>query len=309
MIESLPKIKGYIVKNLIGEGGMANVYSAFRMPDKTRVAIKIIHDRIYKKDPKAVDAFVREAKFAAGLDHPNLLKTYALGKMLDGKPYIAMEFIKGKTLKEVLAEKKSLSVKNTLHIVSKVASALAYLHGMNIYHRDLKPSNIMLEEKTKRILLTDFGIASQAVDILDYKASKRVSGTILYMSPEQLRGDFLTGKTDMYSLGVCFYVLLVGIPPFISSDRKEIRKMHLTKPFPHLPGHLAFLDDILQKLCHKNAEQRYSAVDLLQALHRLKKQMKAEEEKQNMPAEVKKSKLKNMTSSLFKSIRSLTGSE
>ncbi len=305
-MEPLPKITNFTVRNLIGEGGMANIYSAYNKVSKERVAIKVIHETLSTKNPKIIELFVKEAKFVFGLSHPNLIEAFELKKMDNGLPFMTMELIKGLTLKEILNNKKAILPKDALYIISKVASALAYLHGLGIYHRDIKPSNIMVERGTKRVLLTDFGIAKESIDTLDHRSGNKVSGTALYMSPEQVMDDHVTGKTDIYSLGVCFYVLLMGYPPFVAKDKLKIRKMHVHTPFPHLPKEFAYLDEFLQTMCHKRPDKRYSAITLLEKLHQIKKateeitHLKKRAQQQKKMKSVKKKNIFSTFTSLIK---------
>jgi serine/threonine protein kinase len=291
--DELPEIDGYILKNHIGVGGMANVYSAFKEHDdgrKDRVAIKVVHSKL-AVNAQIVKLFIKEAEFCASLSHPNLIETYELGRTTENAPYMTMELIKGMTIKEILSKKRKLSAQDSLCIISKVALALAYLHGQGVYHRDIKPSNIMIEHRSKRILLIDFGIASESIDTLDHQASNKVSGTAVYMSPEQIIDEHVTGKTDIYSLGICLFVLLTGRPPFISQDLLSIRRMHISEPFPDLPEHLSFLNDLLQKMCHKRSEERLSAITLLEKLHRIKRMKELDPDYKEEEKVVKKKKM------------------
>jgi serine/threonine protein kinase len=292
VLDDLPKIDGYILKDRIGVGGMANVYSAFKVHDdgrKDQVAIKVVHPKL-AVNAQIVKLFIKEAEFCASLSHPNLIETYELGRTTEDVPYMTMELIKGVTMKEVLSKKRKLSAQDSLNIVSKVASALAFLHGQGIFHRDIKPSNIMIEHQSKRVLLIDFGIASKSIDTLDHQASNKVSGTVVYMSPERVRDEHVTGKTDVYSLGICLFVLLTGHPPFISQNHLALRRMHTSKPLPDLPKHLSFLNELLQEMCHKRPEKRLSAISLLGKLHRINKMKELDPDYKQEEDVVKKKK-------------------
>jgi serine/threonine protein kinase len=305
VLDDLPKIDGYILKDRIGVGGMANIYSAFKVHDdgrKDQVAIKVVNPKL-AVNAQIVKLFIKESEFCVGLSHPNLIETHELGRTTEDIPYMIMESIKGMTIKEVLRKKRKLSAHDSLYIISKVASALAYLHGQGIFHRDIKPSNIMIEHQSKRILLIDFGIASESIDALDHQVSKnKVLGTAVYMSPEQAADEHVTGKTDIYSLGICLFVLLTGRLPFISQNRLALQRMHISKPLPDLPGHLSFLNELLQEMCHKRPEERLDAIALLGKLHRVNKLKELDPNYKQEEKVVKKKKI-GIFSKLKKAIK------
>lgn len=206
--KELPKRIGpYKIEGLLSEGGMSILYLAKSKTGETLV-VKVLSPG-YCKDPEIIEQFLREAKIIALSDHPNIVKLYGQGEWENGL-YIAMEFIRGVSLKQFILQ-HSLSLKRALEIVLEVAYALLHLHTHNVIHRDLKPENILITE-TGRVKVIDFGIARLVADQqTSSKSSRAVLGTPSYMSPEQKKDPaYVTFASDIYSLGVILYELVIG---------------------------------------------------------------------------------------------------
>jgi len=200
----------------LGQGTMSEVLLAREVPLKRLVAIKVLLPHLYR-DERARKRFEREAQAAARINHPNVCNILTVGSLGDGTPYLVYPFVKGTTLKERLTAEGRLGTEEVRTIVRETASALSAAHRLGIIHRDLRPDNVLREEETGRHFLSDFGIAGvlEAGDRTDPKITMtgEVLGHPAYISPEQLEGLPLTGRSDVYSLGVMAHQLLTGHPP------------------------------------------------------------------------------------------------
>jgi len=229
----------YRVGRRLGEGAMGMVYLAQDAElDNAEVAIKFIPPTL-AGNPRAVKGLVREAQIARKLSHPNIVRLHDLHT--DGhQKFLVMEYIEGKTLEELLAERDNerLSLEDLLPIAEQVAAGLDYAHGLHppVLHRDLKPSNIMVDRHGVAKIL-DFGIAREIKDSVTRVTGQETAGTLPYMSPEQLNGDTPNAAMDIYSFGATLYECLSGRAPFHTGD---IKHQILTKQPPaieHLPEH------------------------------------------------------------------------
>jgi serine/threonine protein kinase len=228
----------YHITKKLGEGGMGQVYLAEHVKMGRRCAIKIMMPGTMS-DPEAISRFNREAANASRISHPNVCAIYDFGETPDGLIYLAMEFIEGKSLTDLLAEAGTLPLVRAATMIQQSAEALQVAHDLGIVHRDLKPDNIMVSpvRGTDVVKVVDFGIA-KAIGGEDGKAQKVtktgfVVGTPEYMSPEQLAGDPVDGRSDLYSLGLVFYRMLTGASPFPADSQQETMIKRLTDdPMP-----------------------------------------------------------------------------
>jgi serine/threonine protein kinase len=272
---------------LLGEGGMGRVYRAVQVATGQTVALKLLHPDV-ASDPQIVQRFEREAKVTTQLSHPHIVKVIEFGE-LDGRLFLAMEMIAGKSLASIIERGRSargrrLSVKRTLAIMDPVLNALEYAHARGVVHRDLKPENIMVIPARGMfardgVKLLDFGIAKLG-DRAQAKTQKLtqhglVLGTPGYMSPEQATGQQADVRSDLYSCGVILYQMLTGQRPFEADSGVEIMVMHLNAP-PKLlrdvapsAGIPASLDGVvLRALAKKPADRFQTAHELRRALER-----------------------------------------
>ena len=199
----------YRLEDVLGEGGMGQVFRARRHDDGLVVALKVMKPSMTGKEQAR--RFLREARAAGTVDHPNLVGVLDTGEA-DGRPYIAMRLVEGRSLDERIQAEGALPIGDTVRIVHHIARALDALHRADLVHRDIKPSNVMLDAETGACL-TDFGLARGG----DYSALTRpgqVLGTIDYLSPEQIRGEPPTPAVDIYALGCVVWECLAGKPPF-----------------------------------------------------------------------------------------------
>ncbi|TYZ30434.1 Stk1 family PASTA domain-containing Ser/Thr kinase [Selenomonas caprae] len=213
----------YELQELIGGGGMADVYRAQDLLLNRPVAVKILHEQ-FKSDTEFINKFNREAQAAARLSHPNIVNIFDVGVM-DDAHYIVMEYVPGRTLKDRIKQEGHLSVGDALQVAKDIARALAHAHANNLVHCDIKPHNIlMMPDGSAKV--ADFGIA-RAVTESTMTYTGNVVGSVHYFSPEQAKGTLITPKSDVYSLGVVLYEMLTGALPFTGETPVSIAMKHL----------------------------------------------------------------------------------
>jgi len=259
----------YELLEKIGTGGMADVYRAKCHLLNRHVAVKILKNELMA-DEEFVQKFKVEAQAAAGLNHPNIVNVFDVGADL-GMYYIVMELIEGRTLKELIRERKQLSPDQALRFLAQIASAVEFAHERHIVHRDLKPQNIMINH-LGNIKVMDFGIA-RATTSETLQVSKKVLGSVAYLSPEQAKGTYSDERSDLYSLGIVFYEMVTGRTPFQGETPISIVMKHLEED-------IRFTDqdqipvgyrNVILKMTRKKPEERYQSVkDLIKDLRKLK---------------------------------------
>jgi tetratricopeptide (TPR) repeat protein len=260
----------YRIVEQLGSGGMATVFKAYHAALDRYVAIKVLHPA-FKEDPNFLARFQREARVVAKLEHLNIVPVHDFSDQ-GGQPYLVMRYVEGETLKARLA-RGPLSMADTLRVVHAVGAALAYAHGQGVLHRDIKPSNVMLTPKGDAFL-TDFGLARIAQAGESTLSQDSMLGTPQYISPEQAMGDpNLDARTDVYSLGVVVYELLVGRVPYQADTPYAVVHDHIYTPLP-LPRSINAklpepLERFLLKALSKERADRYPSIEaMLQALTR-----------------------------------------
>lgn len=274
----------FLVKSVLGEGGMGIVYEGEQhMGSKTRkVAIKTLHAHL-SSDASVLARFHRECGTVSGLEHPNTIKFYDFGSEADGTLYIAMEFIDGKALDEVVSEAGRLPPERAVKILSQICGALDEAHDQGIIHRDLKPENIVLTERLGKkdfVKVLDFGIAARTESASAEQEAKltqqgMVLGTPPYMSPEQFTGVELDRRSDVYSLGCMAYEMLTGQLPFSANTPWQWATEHMTaQPFPmeQVPNGAAIpvqMREAVMKALEKDPDDRpRTAGEFLRALEK-----------------------------------------
>jgi serine/threonine protein kinase len=247
------QIPGYEIIRELGVGGMATVYLAIQRSLDRKVAIKVMKRSIDDLD-KFERRFLMEGRTMAKLPHRNIVAVYDIVKN-DDVTYIAMEYLDGGTLSTKM--KEGLSLAEAISVVVQIAQALQFAHEHGIVHRDLKPANIMFRD-TNTPVLTDFGIAKhQDASATRLTQTGMLVGTPTYMSPEQINALEVDGRSDLYSLGVLFYELLTGAPPFQADTPIAVLMAHLTSPAPPLPGAFAEFQPVLDMMLAKNRDERF----------------------------------------------------
>lgn len=250
----------YEIIKTIGEGGMANVYLANDSILDRKVAIKVLRGDL-SNDEKFIRRFKREALSVSNLSHPNIVEVYDVGEE-DGNYYIVMEYIEGKTLKQLLQKRGALTLPEVIDIMTQLTDGLAHAHEAYIIHRDIKPQNIMIEDNGL-IKITDFGIA-MALNSTQLTQTNSVMGSVHYLPPEQASGKGSTIKSDIYSLGILMYELLAGSVPFKGDTAVEIALKHMKEKLPSIrkqnPTIPQSIENIVLKATAKNPKNRYDSV-------------------------------------------------
>ena len=209
----------YYIDSVVGSGGMATVYKAHILSNNKVVAIKVLKDE-HKSNPDFVRRFEREARTVLSLSHENIVRSYDVGSE-DGIYYIVLEYVVGKTLKEIMEDSGPLSPRVTVNLMCQVLDALSHAHGRGIIHRDVKPQNVIVTVNGK-VKLTDFGIAREVNASTKTFAGSNVLGSVHYISSEQARGDDVGPSSDIYSAGIMMYEMLTGRLPFDGENTVSI---------------------------------------------------------------------------------------
>ena len=251
----------YKIIKSIGEGGMANVYLAWDTILEREVAVKLLRGDL-SDDEKFVRRFQREANAASSLRHPNIVEMYDVGED-DGKYFIVMEYVNGKTLKSLIKKRGALNINESIDIMMQLTSGIICAHDSYIIHRDIKPQNVMILEDG-RVKITDFGIA-MALNSNELTQTNSVMGSVHYLPPEQASGSGSTIKSDIYSLGILMFELLTGKVPFKGDNAVEIAIKHMKDAIPsvcsinsNIPQSV---ENIILKACAKNPKNRYDTVN------------------------------------------------
>ncbi len=288
----LETVGRYKVQEKIGEGAMADVYRAYDPSINRALAIKVLKQE-FLQDEEYAARFLREAKAAGALSHPNIVTIFDVGEA-DGHPYIVMELLDGKPLDRFMAERTVVNVDESMNIGMQLARALDYAHAQGIIHRDIKPSNIMITTDGQSVKILDYGIArlNETDALLGQEVLKTQVGAVLgtprYMSPEQALGQTSDGRSDLYSVGIVLYELLTGKKAFSSGSMATLMLQitqqdpePINKIAPDIPGGLVF---IVNKLLAKKPEKRFQkGSELYAALKREQASMEAQKAEKTKP--------------------------
>jgi serine/threonine-protein kinase len=250
----------YRIKGRIGSGGMADVYCADDAQLGREVALKVLHRR-FARDREFVERFRREASSAAGLQHPNVVSVYDRGEF-DGTYYIAMEYLPGRTLKEVIREEAPLDQQRAIGLAIQVLQGAGFAHRRGVIHRDFKPHNVIVGPGDQ-VKVTDFGIARAGASEMTETGS--IMGTAQYLSPEQAQGQRVGTASDLYSIGILIYEMLTGRVPFNGDSAVSIALKHVSEVPPRLrdlrPDVHPRLEQAVGRALLKDPAQRYASAD------------------------------------------------
>jgi serine/threonine protein kinase len=266
----------YRVLEFLGEGGMGTVFEVEHTALIRRYALKVLRTKVIERDPGAAQKFLREARTAARVRHPNIVDVVDFGYLPDGRPYFVMELLEGQSLADLVAG-GALAPGEVVTIARQLANALAAAHDRGVVHADVTPSNVLVvgagadsdpaNPGELHVKLVDFGLAELAGEGLRDENPEFVLGTPAYISPEQLRGLAPTDRSDQYGLGAVLFELLTGHPPFHHDDLRSLCMMHLTAPIPTiesphgpLPPKLA---DIVTTCLQKTPQARFPGMRAL----------------------------------------------
>ena len=253
----------YEIERELAKGGMADVFVSYDRQLKRRVAVKVLFSE-FARDPSFVERFRREAQNAASLNHPNIAAVYDWGQER-GTYYIVMEFVEGRSLRDIIRTEGPLPAAAAARIAGELADALAFAHRNGVVHRDVKPGNVLITA-SGQVKLTDFGIAANQFDANQgLTQTGSVMGTATYFSPEQAQGHPVDGRSDVYSLGVVLYEMLAGVPPFTGESPVAVAMKHVREVPPpmrtRVPDVPAQLESIVNAALTKDIEMRYQSAD------------------------------------------------
>ena len=246
------ELAGYRIESLLGRGGMGVVYRARDLALDRNVALKLLAPEL-AQDVRFRERFLRESRLAASLDHPAIVPIYDAGEVA-GQLYIAMRLVEGTDLKRLLAEEGALEPAPALALLEQIADALDAAHERGLVHRDVKPSNVLVDER-RHCYLADFGLSRRLSEQGVPAAGGRSIGTVDYVAPEQIRGEELDGRADLYSLGCLLYECLAGRPPFARGSDTAVVFAHLEEEPPSLP----LLAPVIRKALAKQPNERYQS--------------------------------------------------
>jgi two-component system response regulator DevR len=261
------RVGAYRIESLLGRGGMAVVYEATDSRLERRVALKVLM-RERAESPEFRKRFLREAHFAASLDHPNIVPIYDTGAEM-GSLYIAMRCVRGGNLAALLRRSGPLEPGHALAVLAPVADALDAAHAAGLIHRDVKPANILLSQVAERhgyqhVYLSDFGLTRYAAELTKLTGTGNLIGTLDYIAPEQIRGQSIDARTDLYALGCVAYECLTGHPVFVRDDAAALLWAHLNDvpaPVSRRRNELRAADPVVAKALSKNPSERYQSCE------------------------------------------------
>jgi DNA-binding beta-propeller fold protein YncE/ABC-type branched-subunit amino acid transport system substrate-binding protein len=245
-------VGGYRIEQLIGRGGMGVVYRAHDLALDRKLALKLLAPEL-AEDQSFRERFLRESRLAASLDHPAIVPIFDAGEVA-GQLYIAMRLVEGTDLKRLLADEGPLEAERTVRLVAQIADALDAAHERGLVHRDVKPSNVLIDGRG-HVYLADFGLSRRLAEQAPVAEPGQSLGTVDYVAPEQIRGEELDGRADLYSLGCLLFECLAGRPPFAGRSDTAVVFSHLERDPPALPG----LERVIAKALAKQREDRYAS--------------------------------------------------
>lgn len=252
---------GYRIERFVARGGMGAVYEATQLSLDRRVALKFVSGGL-GGDERFRERFRREARSAAAIDHPHILPVYEAGELPDGTLFLAMRFVDGPDLSSLLKERGPLDAPEAVAVLTQIGEALDAAHDQGLVHRDVKPANVMLSPREQgwHAYLTDFGLAKPSESGGEQTAPGEMLGTIDYMAPEQINGQPLDGRADVYSFGCMVYRCLTGELPYKRETRTATLMAHANAPTPvpsdAVAGLPAPLDVVVQRAMEKDLDKR-----------------------------------------------------
>ncbi len=273
----------YVIRALLGVGGMGQVYAGEQPMIGKKVAIKVLKSEV-AAEPGNVQRMLSEARSVNAIRHRSIVDIFNLGTLPDGRPYLVMEYLDGTALDQILLEQGALMPADVAEFLEEICSALAAAHGRGIVHRDLKPGNIFIvsdgNTRTRYVKLLDFGLAKgePSRQGLVHTRTGTVMGTPNYIAPEQARGGVITARTDLYSLGVMAFEMLTGSLPFSADSAVELMMKHVHEPAPRVSSKIdccpLALDNLVFELMKKGPDDRPRSAEVVrQELARIRREL------------------------------------
>ena len=222
----------YRVVERLGAGGMGRVYRVDHITLGRPYALKVLHSEVLQRDPSSIDRFVREARAASRIQHPNIIDVFDFGYLADGRPYFVMELLAGESLGELIDNHGPMEPEKALTFTKQLAAALSAAHEAGVIHSDVTPSNILVTGD--RVKLVDFGLAELLESQIIDEQATHVMGTPRYVAPERLLGRAATEACDQYALGIVMFEMMAGITPFHAPDLRALCRQHISEPVPEL---------------------------------------------------------------------------
>jgi len=256
-------VAGFRIDSLIGQGAVGSVYLAEDVQSGSAAAVKLLGDEL-AGDERFRQRFLRESELAASLDHPHVVATLATGEAADGRLYLAMEYIDGSDLRELLRREGALEPSRAIDLVGQVGEALDAAHAAGLVHRDVKPGNVLVAERVEgeHAYICDFGLARHVSSVSSLTGDRGFVGTIDYVPPEQIAGGEVDGRADVYSLGCVLFECLTGSRPYERESELSVVFAHLNEPPPRLsdfrPELPQAFDDVFATALAKAPEERYA---------------------------------------------------
>jgi serine/threonine protein kinase len=249
----------YRVVERLGSGGMGRVYRVDHITLGRPYALKVLHSEVLQRDPRSIDRFVREARAASRIRHPNIIDVFDFGYLHDGRPYFVMELLEGESLGDLIDHGGPIEPERALSFVKQLSGALCAAHEAGVIHSDVTPSNILVT--ADHVKLVDFGLAELLESQIIDEAATHVMGTPRYVAPERLLGRAATEACDQYALGIVMFEMIAGITPFHAPDLRALCKQHISEPVPELISPFgplpAELDRFMSRCLAKSPAHRF----------------------------------------------------
>jgi len=257
----------YRVVERKGAGGMGCVYEVDHVTLGRRYALKVLHGEVLERDPRSIDRFVREARAASRIHHPNIVDVFDFGYLADGRPYFVMELLEGTSLGDMIDDTGAIEPARAVAMVRELVDALRAAHESGVIHADVTPSNILVDGD--HVKLVDFGLAELLADLELDETATHIMGTPRYVAPERLQGRLASEACDQYSLGIVLFEMIAGVTPFHHPDMRTLCRQHIQEPLPALLSPFTPLPDELERLiircCAKSPAQRFPTMRALGA--------------------------------------------
>jgi serine/threonine protein kinase len=250
-----------------GAGGMGCVYEVDHVTLGRRYALKVLHGEVLERDPRSIDRFVREARAASRIHHPNIVDVFDFGYLPDGRPYFVMELLEGTSLGDSIDNDGAIEPVRAIRLARELVDALRAAHESGVIHADVTPSNILVAGD--HVKLVDFGLAELLADLELDETATHIMGTPRYVAPERLQGRLASEACDQYSLGIVLFEMIAGVTPFHHPDMRTLCRQHIHEPLPPLLSPFTPIPEELERLiarcCAKSPSQRFPTMRALAA--------------------------------------------